>query len=121
MAGKTRPAARAPANGAGRAGTDPARPDQSSSTSSSSDTARKRSRSSTSTPPADRPGTPPPREPSRSAPAMPAVVDDGAGFVLGLLVWGWVILPFLKNGVAGVRNTLRAKFFNKAADGSWLP
>jgi hypothetical protein len=53
--------------------------------------------------------------------SVPATVDSGAGFVLGLLVWGWVVLPFLAGGPAAVRNTLRAKFFNKAPDGSWLP
>lgn len=48
-------------------------------------------------------------------------MDSGAGFILGLLVWGWVALPFLTGGPAAVRDTLRAKFFNKAADGTWLP
>lgn len=50
-----------------------------------------------------------------------SAVDDGAGWVLGLLVWGWVALPFIKGGPAGVKKVLMAKFFNKAADGSWLP
>ena len=60
--------------------------------------------------------------PARSAPGpVSSTVDSGAGFVLGLLVWGWVILPFLTGGPTAVRYTLRAKFFNKAADGSWLP
>jgi hypothetical protein len=56
--------------------------------------------------------------PRRSNP--PAVLDEGAGFVLGLLVWGWVVLPFLKHGPKGVKDVLRAKFLNKAPDGSWL-
>lgn len=51
----------------------------------------------------------------------PQVVDSGAGFLLGLLLWAWVGLPFLRGGQAEVRDVLRAKFFNKAADGSWLP
>jgi hypothetical protein len=50
-----------------------------------------------------------------------STLDSGAGFILGLLVWGWVALPFLTGGPTGVRNVLRAKFFNKAPDGSWLP
>jgi len=49
------------------------------------------------------------------------VANSGAGFVLGLLVWGWVFMPLIHGGPTGVRNTLRAKFFNKAPDGSWLP
>ncbi len=48
-------------------------------------------------------------------------VDDVSGFLLALLLWGWVVLPFLQNGPTGVKNVLRAKFVNKAADGSWLP
>lgn len=52
---------------------------------------------------------------------VPGVVDTGAGFILAALFWTWVGLPFLKDGLGGVRNQLRAKFFNKAADGSWLP
>lgn len=59
----------------------------------------------------------------RSFPAVQpsAAVDSGAGFVLGVLVWCWVGLPFLRGGMTEVRNVLRAKFFNKGADGSWLP
>ena len=58
---------------------------------------------------------------ARAAGVGAAAVDNGAGFILALMFWGWVALPFLRSGPAGVRNTLRAKFFNKAADGSWLP
>lgn len=58
---------------------------------------------------------------SWSAPSAPAAVNTGAGWVLGLLLWGWVILPFVKGGPAGVKNTFLAKFFNKAPDGSRLP
>ncbi|HTF08535.1 MAG TPA: hypothetical protein VK659_10240 [Asanoa sp.] len=53
----------------------------------------------------------------------PPSVQDGAGFVLGALFWVWVALPFIKSGgkPAAVRDVLRAKFLNKAPDGSWLP
>lgn len=47
--------------------------------------------------------------------------DSGASFVLGLLVWGWLVLPFLRGGMPEVRKTIRAKFVNKAPDGTWLP
>lgn len=50
-----------------------------------------------------------------------SVANDGAGFVLGLLLWGWIILPFLKGGSGQVKQVLKAKFLNQAADGSWLP
>jgi hypothetical protein len=30
-------------------------------------------------------------------------------------------LPFFTDGATGVRNTLRAKFFNKDGTGNWLP
>jgi hypothetical protein len=52
---------------------------------------------------------------------VPSAVDTGAGVVLAALFWWWVGLPFLQGGLTGVRAQLRAKFFNKAADGSWLP
>lgn len=55
------------------------------------------------------------------APSAPAAVNTGAGWVLGLLLWGWVILPFVKGGPTGVKNTFLAKFLNKAPDGSRLP
>lgn len=47
--------------------------------------------------------------------------DQGAGVILGMLLWGWIVLPLLKGGPREVRNVIRAKFLNKAADGSWLP
>lgn len=63
--------------------------------------------------------------PTRARPPAAAtaatVADDAGGLVLALVVWGWVILPFLKGGPGAVKNTLRAKFLNKAPDGSWLP
>jgi hypothetical protein len=49
------------------------------------------------------------------------LAQDGAGWVLGILLWGWVVLPFLKGGPGQVKRTLMAKFLNKAADGSPLP
>ena len=51
----------------------------------------------------------------------PAFVDQGAGWVLGLLVWGWVVLPFVKGGPKQVKKVWMAKFLNKAPDGSFLP
>lgn len=50
-----------------------------------------------------------------------AVAATGAGWLLGLLLWAWVGLPFIKGGPTGVKNVWRAKFFNKAPDGSELP
>lgn len=51
----------------------------------------------------------------------PRVVDQGAGIVLGVLFYLWVVLPFLDGGTKGVRDVIRAKFLNKAPDGTWLP
>jgi hypothetical protein len=51
----------------------------------------------------------------------PPAGGDAAGFILGLLVWGWVVLPFLRGGTDGVRDVWRAKWLNKGADGSELP
>jgi hypothetical protein len=48
-------------------------------------------------------------------------VQTGAGFILGLLFWGWIILPLIRGGPPEVRKTIKAKFTNKAPDGSWLP
>ncbi|HET6215346.1 MAG TPA: hypothetical protein VFE14_20945 [Micromonosporaceae bacterium] len=48
-------------------------------------------------------------------------VDQGAAFILGLLAWAWVVLPFVTGGPGKVRDVLRAKLTNKAPDGSWLP
>lgn len=67
------------------------------------------------------------RRPGRDSPPstgrvpVPAVVDNGAGFLLALLVWGWVGLPLLRGGPAEVKKVLLAKFFNKDAQGRWLP
>lgn len=57
----------------------------------------------------------------RSRPSSPAIVDDGAGWVLGLILWAGVVLPYLKHGPDGVKAWWMAKFLNKAKDGSYLP
>jgi hypothetical protein len=64
---------------------------------------------------------PPPTPGPPLPPRPPQWAATGAGFVLGLLFWTWVALPFLKDGPAGVQTMLKAKFTNKAPDGSWLP
>lgn len=48
-------------------------------------------------------------------------VSTGASWVLGLLLWGWVGLPFLRGGPDEVRRVFAAKFLNKGADGVELP
>jgi len=60
------------------------------------------------------------RPPARRSRAG-GVANTGAAFILGLLVWGWVVMPLIRTGPAGVRDTLRAKFFNKNPQGEWLP
>lgn len=47
--------------------------------------------------------------------------QDLSGFLLGLLVWGWVVLPFLRGGTTGVKDVWRAKWLNKGPSGQWLP
>lgn len=47
--------------------------------------------------------------------------DDVASVILGLLLWGWVVRPYLAGGTEGIKNLLRAKFLNQAKDGSQLP
>jgi hypothetical protein len=65
--------------------------------------------------------------PARKLPRVQApgravsVASDGAGWVLGLLLWAGVGLPFLKGGPTQVKAWWMAKFLNKAPDGSWLP
>jgi hypothetical protein len=54
-------------------------------------------------------------------PAGGGVAGNLAGGVLGLFFWSWIMLPLLKDGPTGVRNTLRAKFFNKDPSGKFLP
>jgi hypothetical protein len=73
--------------------------------------------------PAPRPVTPPPAgaAPGRRGPTLGGGAQTAAGFLLGLFVWGWVIMPLINGGPTQVKNTLRAKFLNKGPDGSWLP
>lgn len=47
--------------------------------------------------------------------------NEAGGFVLALLLWGWIVRPYLAKGVPGVKATLMAKFFNKKLDGTELP
>ena len=83
------------------------------------------------TTPAPAPATQPaPKPPVRSRQAGPGrrwwsgpetAAQSGAGFLVGLLFWGWIILPLVRGGPPEVRKTIKAKFLNKAPDGSWLP
>lgn len=61
----------------------------------------------------------------RRLPAPPRAVragaDDASGFLLALMLWGWVVLPYLDGGAERVKDVLRAKCFNKGAKGEWLP
>jgi hypothetical protein len=63
----------------------------------------------------------PSRESGGSARSGGLSVSDGSGVVLGLLFWGWIVVPYLKHGRGGVKAVLMAKFFNKSTDGSPLP
>lgn len=47
-------------------------------------------------------------------------VSDASGFVLALVVWSWIGLPYLQHGPTGVRDVWRAKFFNKGPKGEAL-
>lgn len=61
---------------------------------------------------------------SRYRPRLPetgSTADQGAGLILGMLLWAWVGLPFLKGGPKQVKDVLRAKWLNRAPDGSDLP
>lgn len=66
-------------------------------------------------------GNDPADDPRPARTSSPAVVDDGAGWVLGLILWAGVVLPYLKHGPDGVKAWWMAKFLNKAKDGSYLP
>lgn len=48
------------------------------------------------------------------------ISTDTAGVLLAVFTWSWVILPAVTGGPAAVRDTLRAKFFNKDAAGEFL-
>lgn len=54
-------------------------------------------------------------------PPAGSAVNHFAAFLLGLAFWAWVALPLLDKGPTGVRDQLRAKFFNRGPDGEWLP
>jgi hypothetical protein len=60
---------------------------------------------------------------SRSRLAAPKALKTGnaAGFILGLIAWAWVGRPLIQGGPTQVKAVLKAKFTNKAPDGSWLP
>jgi len=66
-------------------------------------------------------GNDPADDPGPARRSSPAFVDDGAAWVLGLILWAGVVLPYLKKGPSGVKAWWLAKFFNKAPDGSELP
>jgi hypothetical protein len=73
----------------------------------------------------------PPSEPREPAPqparsvswpsSLGSAGDDVASVLLGLLLWGWVIRPYLAGGTQGIKNMLRAKFINQDAKGGQLP
>lgn len=68
-------------------------------------------------------GTRPPRSGAGYRPTFPAgggLAGNVAGGVLGLFFWSWVMLPLIQHGPTGVKDMLRAKFFNKGPDGKWL-
>jgi len=71
--------------------------------------------------PARRPG---PARPgwvaSAAASSAGGAVDEGAGVLLGLVVW-LVTLAYIRDSWGGVRDLARAKFLNKGADGEELP
>lgn len=50
-----------------------------------------------------------------------AAASVGPGVILTMLAWTWIGLPFLRGGPTAVKNMLKAKFTNKAPDGSYLP
>jgi hypothetical protein len=60
------------------------------------------------------------RRPSRST-GSGFKSGDASGFLLGLLAWAWVILPYLQGGQDRVNAVLAAKFANKDTAGAWLP
>lgn len=61
------------------------------------------------------------REGARQGSSLaPRGTGDLSGVVLAVIVWGWIVSPYLTGGTAGVKDTLRAKFFNKGPDGGWL-
>jgi hypothetical protein len=77
-------------------------------------------RSRAASAPAPSTSTPPAGGGSPRGGGAPAYVDDGAGFLLGLALWA-LTLAYLRGGSHAVKDLIRAKFVNKAHDGSWLP
>jgi hypothetical protein len=79
--------------------------------------------------PAAAPAAGAPAQPERTGASTPRSIAQPSGgpaaqgswFLLGLLLWGWVVLPFLKGGMGEMRAVLRAKFFNRDKKGGWLP
>ena len=57
---------------------------------------------------------------SADLPGVGVSVDDGAGVLLGFLVW-IAVLNYIQGGPTKVKQLLKAKFFNQAPDGSELP
>ena len=53
-------------------------------------------------------------------PVVGVSVDDGAGVLLGFLVW-IVVLNYIQGGPKKVKQLLKAKLFNQGPDGSELP
>lgn len=59
-------------------------------------------------------------------PGTGITAEDGSGLLLGVFLWV-LTLAYLNpsgkgpGGLTGVKNLLKAKFLNKAPDGSWLP
>lgn len=47
--------------------------------------------------------------------------QSAAGVLVGLLLWGWVLLPLVRGGPDEVRRLLLAKFVNRDPEGRWLP
>ncbi|SRR6266508_1442152 len=104
--------------GAGRAGTQPRSKQQ------LGDNAPSAAGDDGGTSGSGRPRSGPARVPASSSTSFGSVgtaVSGGAGVLLGLLFWGWVVMPFLKGGTGEVRRVLMAKFVNRTPDGRWLP
>lgn len=52
---------------------------------------------------------------------LTGVAGDAASVLLGFIVWGWLIRPYLAGGTPGIKNVLRAKFLNQGPKGEQLP
>jgi hypothetical protein len=58
--------------------------------------------------------------PGSSASVGGVTVADASGFMLALVAWCWIGLPYLKGGPVAVKDVWRAKFLNKGPDGQEL-